>query len=84
MNPASFSHPAEATTLPTMRPLALLCLFAKEYAARKPNGMMLLQGECGMWSDDSFRDFVKIAALLKQDGWTNLTASQFVEKAGKR
>lgn len=37
-----------------------------------------------MWSDESFHDFVKIASLLKQDGWTNLTASQFVEKAGKR
>jgi hypothetical protein len=33
-----------------------------------------------MWNDESFNDFVKIAALLKQDGWTTLTASQFVEK----
>ena len=67
-----------------MRPLALLCLFAKEYAARRPNGMMLLQGHCGMWSDDSFRDFVKIATLLKQDGWTTLTASQFVKTSNKK
>jgi predicted RNA-binding protein YlqC (UPF0109 family) len=59
-------------------------LFAKEYAVRKPASMMLLQGHCGMWSDDSFKDFVKIATLLKQDGWTTLTASQYVEKAGKR
>jgi len=58
--------------------------FAKDYAARKPTSMMLLQGHCGMWNDDSFHDFVKIAALLKQDGWTTLTASQYVEKAGKK
>jgi hypothetical protein len=37
-----------------------------------------------MWSDESFRDFVKIAALLKQDGWTTLTASQFVETSKKK
>ncbi len=29
---------------------------------------MLLQGHFGMWNEDSFNDFVKIAALLKQDG----------------
>jgi hypothetical protein len=46
--------------------------------------MMLLQGHCGMWNDDSFHDFVKIAALLKQDGWTTLTASQYAEKMSKR
>ena len=46
--------------------------------------MMLLQGHCGMWSDDSFRDFVKIATLLKQDGWTTLTASQFVKTSNKK
>jgi hypothetical protein len=37
-----------------------------------------------MWNDDSFHDFVQIAALLKQDGWTTLTATQYVEKAGKK
>lgn len=58
--------------------------FARDYAARKPTSMMLLQGHCGMWNDDSFQDFVKIAALLKQDGWTTLTASQYVEKTGKK
>ncbi len=58
--------------------------FAKEYAAKKPTGMMLLQGHCGMWNDESFDDFVKIAALLKQDGWTTLTASQYFEKSGKK
>ena len=58
--------------------------FAQDYAAKKPASMMLLQGHCGMWNDDSFNDFVKIAALLKQDGWTTLTASQYVEKAGKK
>jgi hypothetical protein len=42
--------------------------------------MMLLQGHCGMWNDDSFRDFAKIAALLKQDGWTTLTASQVAKR----
>ena len=55
-------------------------LFAKEYATRKPTGMMLLQGHCGMWDDDSFYDFVKIATLLKQDGWTTLTAAQYAVK----
>jgi len=58
--------------------------FAKDYAARKPTSMMLLQGHCGMWNDDSFKDFVKIAALLKQDGWTTLTASQYAEKSAKK
>jgi peptidoglycan/xylan/chitin deacetylase (PgdA/CDA1 family) len=58
--------------------------FAKDYAAKKPTTMMLLQGHCGMWNDDSFNDFVKIAALLKQDGWITLTASQYVEKTGKK
>jgi hypothetical protein len=67
-----------------MRPLALLCLFAKEYAVRIPAGMMLLQGHCGMWNDESFNDFVKIATLLKQDGWTTLTASQYFEKSVKK
>ena len=42
--------------------------------------MMLLQGHCGMWDDESFRDFVKIATLLKQDGWTTLTAAQYAVK----
>ena len=42
--------------------------------------MMLLQGHCGMWDDDSFRDFVKIATLLKQDGWITLTAAQHSSK----
>ncbi len=58
--------------------------FAQDYAAKKPASMMLLQGHCGMWNDDSFRDFVKIAALLKQDGWTTMTASQYVEKTAKK
>ena len=58
--------------------------FAKDYAAKKPTSMMLLQGHCGMWNDDSFHDFVKIAALLKQEGWTTMTASQYVEKRAKR
>lgn len=58
--------------------------FAQDYAAKKPTGLMVLQGHCGMWNDESFRDFVKIAALLKQDGWTTLTASQYAEKAGKK
>jgi hypothetical protein len=44
---------------------------------------MLLQGHAGMWSDESFQDFVKIAALLKKDGWTTLTASQYVNRAAK-
>ena len=58
--------------------------FAQEYAAKKPTSMMLLQGHCGMWNDDSFRDFAKIAALLKQDGWITLTAAQYAEKIGKK
>ena len=41
-------------------------------------------GPCGMWNDDSFKDFVKIAALLRQDGWTTLTASQYAEKSAKK
>jgi hypothetical protein len=36
-----------------------------------------------MWNDESFKDFVRIAALLKQDGWTTLTASQYVDLAAK-
>ena len=59
-------------------------MFAQDYAARKPTGLMVLQGHCGMWNDESFRDFVKIAALLKQDGWTTMTASQYAEKAVKK
>ena len=58
--------------------------FAKDYAAKKPNTMMLLQGHCGMWNDDSFNDFVKIATLLKQDGWTTLTSAQYVDKTAKK
>jgi peptidoglycan/xylan/chitin deacetylase (PgdA/CDA1 family) len=59
-------------------------MFAQAYAAKKPTGLMVLQGHCGMWNDESFRDFVKIAALLKQDGWITLTAAQYAEKAGKK
>jgi len=33
-----------------------------------------------MWNDDSFDDFVKIATLLKQDGWMTLTAAQYFSK----
>jgi len=58
--------------------------FAQDYAAKKPASMMLLQGHCGMWNDDSFHDFVKIAAILKQDGWTTLTAAQYLERRSKR
>ena len=58
--------------------------FAKDYAAKKPISMMLLQGHCGMWNDDSFHDFVQIAALLKQDGWTTLTAAQYVERKSRK
>ncbi len=58
--------------------------FAQEYSAKKPNGLMVLQGHCGMWNDESFSDFVKIAALLKQDGWVTMTASQYAEKNGKK
>ena len=58
--------------------------FARDYAAKNPTTMILLLGHCGMWDDDSFDDFVKIANLLKQDGWTTPTASKHVEKAGKK
>ena len=58
--------------------------FAKDYAAKKPATMMLLQGHCGMWNDASFADFVKIAALLKQDGWKTMTSAQYVGQAGKK
>jgi len=58
--------------------------FAKDYAAKKPSAMMLLQGHCGMWNDESFRDFVKIAALLRQDGWTTMTAAQYAEKTRRK
>lgn len=58
--------------------------FAQEYAAKKPNGLMVLQGHCGMWNDESFSDFVKIAALLKQDGWMTMTASQYAEKTPRK
>ena len=58
--------------------------FAQDYATKKPTSMMLLQGHCGMWNDDSFQDFVKIAALLKQDGWTTLTAAQYAEKTSRK
>ena len=58
--------------------------FAQDYAAKKPAGLMVLQGHCGMWNDESFNDFVKIAALLKQDGWVTMTASQYVEKTPRK
>ena len=58
--------------------------FAEDYATKKPTTMMLLQGHCGMWNDDSFKDFVKIATLLKQDGWKTLTSAQYVEQTGKK
>ena len=58
--------------------------FAQDYAAKKPTSMMLLQGHCGMWNDDSFHDFVKIAALLKQDGWTTLTAAQYADQKSRK
>lgn len=58
--------------------------FAQDYAAKKPATMMLLQGHCGMWNDASFADFVKIAALLKRDGWKTMTSAQYVGQAGKK
>ena len=58
--------------------------FAQDYAAKKPTGLMLLQGHSGMWCEESFQDFVKIAALLKKDGWTTLTASQYVNHTAKK
>lgn len=58
--------------------------FAQDFAAKKPTSMMLLQGHCGMWNDESFNDFVKIAALLKREGWVTMTASQYAEKSGKK
>lgn len=54
--------------------------FARDYAAKNPTTMILVQGHCGMWDDDSFYDFVKIATLLKQDGWTTLTTAQYSSK----
>jgi len=57
--------------------------FAKAYAAKKPTGLLLLQGHCGMWDDASFNDFTKVAALLKKDGWTTLTSAQYAERAAK-
>lgn len=59
-------------------------LFAKDYAAKRPAGLMVLQGHCGMWDDASFGDFVKIAALLKKDGWLTMTASQYAEKTPRK
>ncbi len=58
--------------------------FAHDYSARKPSGLMVLQGHCGMWNDESFDDFVKIAALLKKDGWVTMTASQYAEKTARK
>jgi len=57
--------------------------FAQDYVAKKPTGLMLLQGHSGMWSDESFQDFIKIAALLKKDGWTTLTASQYAARTNQ-
>ncbi len=58
--------------------------FAQAYAAKRPAGLMVLQGHCGMWNDESFSEFVKIAALLKQDGWVTMTASQYAEKTPRK
>ena len=58
--------------------------FARDYAAKNPTTRILLQGHCGMWDDNSFRGFVKIATLLKQDGWTTLTAAQYAEKTSRK
>jgi len=57
--------------------------FAQDYAAKKPTGLLLLQGHCGMWDDASFNDFTKAAALLKKDGWTTMTASQYADRLAK-
>lgn len=54
--------------------------FAKAYAAKKPTGLLLIQGHCGMWDDASFKGFTQAAELLKRDGWTTLTAQQYATR----
>lgn len=54
--------------------------FAQDYAAKKPTGLLLLQGHCGMWDDASFKGFTQAAELLKKDGWTTMTSRQYAER----
>ena len=53
--------------------------FVQSYNARKPASPLVLQGHCGMWDDQSYADFVKVADFLKQNGWNTRTASQYVD-----
>lgn len=57
--------------------------FAQDYTAKRPTGPLVLQGHCGLWDDASFQDFVKVAALLKKEGWITLTAAQHVDRMTK-
>jgi len=45
---------------------------------------MVILGHIATWNDDSINDFVKNAALIKQEARFTLTTSQHVEKAGKK
>lgn len=58
--------------------------FAKAYAAKKPTGLLLLQGHCGMWDDASFKGFTQAAELLKKDGWITLTTAQYAERTAAK
>ncbi len=53
--------------------------FIKAYNDKKPTGLLLLQGHCGQWDDNSFNDFVKVAGFLSKEGWVTKTASKAVE-----
>ena len=53
--------------------------FTKAYKDKKPTGLLLLQGHCGQWDDNSFNDFVKVADFLSKEGWVTKTVSRAVE-----
>lgn len=53
--------------------------FMEAYQAKPLVGPLLLQGHSGMWNDESYADFVKIAEVLEKDGWVTKTAVQYVD-----
>ena len=53
--------------------------FVKAYKDKKPSGLLLLQGHCGLWDEKSFNDFVMVAEFLRKEGWVTKTVSHAVE-----
>ena len=53
--------------------------FAEAYKAKTPSSPLILQGHVGLWDDQSYNDFVKIANFLSKEGWKAQTPRQWAE-----